>query len=116
MNPAPSAANSSIAPPAAVTLTEAVPVWARIAALSFGGPAGQIAVMHRILVEERRWISENRFLHALNFCTLLPGDLIFTGTPAGIGGVHGRYLAEGDVIASSVEGIGSLENRCVAGA
>ena len=73
MNPAPSAANSSIAPPATVTLTEAVPVWARIAALSFGGPAGQIAVMHRILVEERRWISENRFLHALNFCTLLPG-------------------------------------------
>ena len=50
------------------------------------------------------------------FCTLLPGDLIFTGTPAGIGGVHGIYLAEGDVIASSVEGIGSLEDRCVAGA
>ena len=73
MNPAPSAANSSIAPPATVTLTEAVPVWARIAALSFGGPAGQIAVMHRILVEERRWISETRFLHALTFCTLLPG-------------------------------------------
>ena len=54
-------------------LAEAVPVWGRIAALSFGGPAGQIAVMHRILVEERRWISEGRFLHALNFCTLLPG-------------------------------------------
>src|ERR1700710_362926 len=59
--------------PRPVTLNEALPVWARIAALSFGGPAGQIAVMHRILVEERRWISENRFLHALNFCTLLPG-------------------------------------------
>ncbi|MGV7030515.1 chromate efflux transporter [Methylobacterium symbioticum] len=59
--------------PLPVTLAEAVRVWARIAALSFGGPAGQIAVMHRILVEERRWISENRFLHALNFCTLLPG-------------------------------------------
>jgi chromate transporter len=44
-----------------------------VAALSFGGPAGQIAVMHRVLVEEKRWISENRFLHALNFCTLLPG-------------------------------------------
>ncbi|WP_246691552.1 chromate transporter [Methylobacterium sp. WL12] len=55
------------------SLAEAVPVWGRIAALSFGGPAGQIAVMHRILVEERRWISEDRFLHALNFCTLLPG-------------------------------------------
>ena len=72
-NAAPSAAATPIAPLAPVTLTEALPVWARIAALSFGGPAGQIAVMHRILVEERRWISENRFLHALNFCTLLPG-------------------------------------------
>ncbi|WP_336489464.1 chromate efflux transporter [Methylobacterium nigriterrae] len=60
-------------PPQPVTLSEALPVWARVAALSFGGPAGQIAVMHRILVEEKRWISENRFLHALNFCTLLPG-------------------------------------------
>ena len=54
-------------------LREAVRVWARIAALSFGGPAGQIAVMHRILVEEKRWIGENRFLHALNYCMLLPG-------------------------------------------
>ena len=61
------------AAPPPVSLAEALPVWARIAALSFGGPAGQIAVMHRILVEERRWISERRFLHALNFCTLLPG-------------------------------------------
>ncbi len=52
---------------------EAVKVWARIAALSFGGPAGQIAVMHRILVEEKRWIGEERFLHALNYCMLLPG-------------------------------------------
>src|ERR671911_1081406 len=52
---------------------EAVRVWAKIAALSFGGPAGQIAVMHRILVEEKRWIGEGRFLHALNYCMLLPG-------------------------------------------
>jgi chromate transporter len=52
---------------------EAVRVWARVAALSFGGPAGQIAVMHRIIVEEKRWIGETRFLHALNYCTLLPG-------------------------------------------
>jgi chromate transporter len=52
---------------------EALRVWARIAALSFGGPAGQIAVMHRILVEEKRWIGERRFLHALNYCMLLPG-------------------------------------------
>ena len=48
-------------------------VWSRVALLSFGGPAGQIAVMHRILVEEKRWISEERFLHALNYCMLLPG-------------------------------------------
>nr|WP_229583121.1 chromate efflux transporter [Paracoccus sp. S-4012] len=55
------------------TLAEATRVWARIALLSFGGPAGQIAVMHRILVEEKRWIGDGRFLHALNFCMLLPG-------------------------------------------
>lgn len=55
------------------TLADAVLVWARIAALSFGGPAGQIAVMHRILVEEKRWLGDGRFLHALNFCMLLPG-------------------------------------------
>jgi chromate transporter len=52
---------------------EAVRVWTRIALLSFGGPAGQIAVMHRILVDEKKWIGEERFLHALNFCMLLPG-------------------------------------------
>ncbi|GAB4436169.1 MAG: chromate transporter [Anaerolineae bacterium] len=56
-----------------VSFREAFWVWVRVAALSFGGPAGQIAVMHRILVEEKRWVSENRFLHALNYCMLLPG-------------------------------------------
>ncbi|MDT8757710.1 chromate efflux transporter [Sphingomonas psychrotolerans] len=56
-----------------IPFSEAVRVWARIAALSFGGPAGQIAVMHRILVEEKKWIGEARFLHALNYCMLLPG-------------------------------------------
>ena len=56
-----------------ITLHEAFWTWLRVAALSFGGPAGQIAVMHRILVEEKRWISEERFLHALNYCMLLPG-------------------------------------------
>src|SRR5882757_4843444 len=56
-----------------VTFREALRVWARVALLSFGGPAGQIAVMHRILVEEKRWIGETRFLHALNYCMLLPG-------------------------------------------
>ncbi len=56
-----------------VPLREAFRVWLRVAALSFGGPAGQIAVMHRVIVEEKRWISEARFLHALNYCMLLPG-------------------------------------------
>ncbi|NUJ81376.1 chromate efflux transporter [Methylocystis sp. FS] len=56
-----------------VSLREALGVWARIALLSFGGPAGQIALMHRVLVEEKRWLSETRFLHALNYCMLLPG-------------------------------------------
>src|SRR5947209_9615371 len=56
-----------------IPFREATRVWARVAALSFGGPAGQIAVMHRILVDEKRWIGEARFLHALNYCMLLPG-------------------------------------------
>ncbi|QIO33540.1 chromate efflux transporter [Bradyrhizobium sp. 1(2017)] len=56
-----------------VSFNEAFRVWLRVACLSFGGPAGQIAVMHRILVEEKNWISEGRFLHALNYCMLLPG-------------------------------------------
>ncbi len=56
-----------------VPFGEAMRVWARVAALSFGGPAGQIAVMHRIVVEEKKWIGEQRFLQALNYCTLLPG-------------------------------------------
>ena len=59
--------------PAHPSFGEALRVWARIGLLSFGGPAGQIALMHRMLVEERRWISESRFLHALNYCMLLPG-------------------------------------------
>jgi chromate transporter len=56
-----------------VPFREALKVWVLVALQSFGGPAGQIAVMHRILVEEKRWISERRFLHALNYCMLLPG-------------------------------------------
>ena len=55
------------------TLGEALPVWMKIGVTSFGGPAGQIALMHRELVEERGWIGRERFLHALNFCMLLPG-------------------------------------------
>lgn len=58
---------------APVSFREALAVWWRIGWLSFGGPAGQIALMHRLLVEEKRWIDEARFLHALNYCMLLPG-------------------------------------------
>src|ERR1700750_1627954 len=67
----PSSTSQSV--PSEIPFREAVWTWARVAALSFGGPAGQIAVMHRILVEEKRWIGETRFLHALNYCMLLPG-------------------------------------------
>src|SRR5258707_8206190 len=56
-----------------VSFGEALRVWLRIAAMSFGGPAGQIAVMHRIIVDEKRWVGESRFLHALSYCMLLPG-------------------------------------------
>src|SRR5216684_3721382 len=56
-----------------VSLAEAFRVWLRVAALSFGGPAGQIAVMHRIIVDEKKWVGESRFLHALSYCMLLPG-------------------------------------------
>src|SRR5688500_790723 len=69
----PKSPDSAAPPHHGVPFSEAVKVWARVAALSFGGPAGQIAVMHRIVVEEKRWIGENRFLHALNYCMLLPG-------------------------------------------
>ncbi len=60
-------------PPQYPSFGEATRVWLKIALLSFGGPAAQIAMMHRILVEEKRWISDRRFLHALNYCMLLPG-------------------------------------------
>jgi chromate transporter len=73
MDAATDAAQSPGKPAHGIPFGEAVKVWARVAALSFGGPAGQIAVMHRILVEEKRWIGEERFLHALNYSMLLPG-------------------------------------------
>src|SRR3546814_10618814 len=56
-----------------ITFRQSLRVWIKVAIYSFGGPAGQIAVMHKLLVEEKRWISESRFLHALNYCMLLPG-------------------------------------------
>jgi chromate transporter len=61
------------AAPAPVSLREALRFWLMLGFISFGGPAGQIAIMHRELVERRRWISEKRFLHALNYCMVLPG-------------------------------------------
>ena len=59
--------------PRSVSLAEAFRFWLKLGFISFGGPTGQIAIMHTELVERRRWISESRFLHALNFCMVLPG-------------------------------------------
>src|SRR5215211_6606268 len=55
------------------TFVEALHFWSKLGFISFGGPTGQIAIMHTELVEKKRWISEDRFLHALNYCMLLPG-------------------------------------------
>jgi len=59
--------------PAPISFRQALAFWLKLGFISFGGPAGQIALMHTELVERRRWISERRFLHALNYCMLLPG-------------------------------------------
>src|SRR6266404_9536186 len=56
-----------------ISFKEALGFWLKLGFISFGGPAGQIAIMHRVLVDEKKWIEESRFLHALNFCVLLPG-------------------------------------------
>jgi len=64
---------ASTHPPAPVTLGESFKYWLKLGFISFGGPAGQIAMMHQELVEKRRWISEHRYLHGLNYCMLLPG-------------------------------------------
>ena len=66
-------ADDKTAPPAPVSLREAFRFWLKLGFISFGGPAGQISIMHQELVENRRWISEQRFLHALNYCMVLPG-------------------------------------------
>ena len=70
---APASTASSGAPPDSVPFAEAFRFWLKLGFISFGGPAGQIAIMHQELVERRRWISERRFLHALNYCMVLPG-------------------------------------------
>jgi chromate transporter len=73
MDAATSAVSAPAQAPAAVGFGEALRFWLKLGFISFGGPAGQIAIMHAELVERRRWISEKRFLHALNYCMLLPG-------------------------------------------
>ena len=86
----------TVAPVAAVDRAEATRTFARIGLLSFGGPAAQIAVMHRILVDEKRWLTEPQFLHALNFCMLLPGpEAMQLATYAGwkLHGVRGGLIA-----------------------
>src|SRR6218665_1850733 len=60
-------------PPSHPTFGEALRLWWKLGWISFGGPAGQISMMHREIIEKRRWMSEEHFLHALNFCMLLPG-------------------------------------------
>jgi chromate transporter len=76
--------SNTLAVPPAPTLGEALRFWLKLGFISFGGPAGQISIMHQELVERRRWISEHRFLHALNYCMVLPGPeacqlAIYTG-------------------------------------
>jgi chromate transporter len=69
----PQSSHTPLDPPQPISFAEALRFWLKLGFISFGGPAGQIAIMHTELVERRRWISETRFLHALNFCMLLPG-------------------------------------------
>ncbi len=68
-----SSQDPAVTAPDPVTFGQAFAYWLKLGVISFGGPTGQIAVMHEELVVRRRWISENRFLHALNFCMVLPG-------------------------------------------
>ena len=94
-----------------VALGEAARVWARVATLSFGGPAAQIGVMHRILVEELEWISASRFQHALNFCMLLPGpEAMQLATYIGwlINGPIGGLVAGGLFIAPGIVAVMAL--------
>lgn len=80
----------------AVSRREAFGIWLRVALQSFGGPAGQIAVIHRLVVDEKRWLSEERFMHALSYCMLLPGpEAQQLATYIGwlMGGVRGGLVA-----------------------
>ncbi len=80
----------------APALSELFRTFAKIGLLSFGGPAGQIALMHRILVDEKKWLEEKQYLHALNFCMLLPGpEAMQLATYSGwlLHGVKGGLIA-----------------------
>src|ERR687895_1754477 len=90
------AASISEAPAPSVSFREAFWFWLKLGFISFGGPAGQISIMHQELVERRRWLSERRFLHALNYCMVLPGPeaqqlAIYTGWL--LNGVRGGLIA-----------------------
>ncbi|MFN9621404.1 MAG: chromate efflux transporter [Cyanobacteriota bacterium] len=92
-------------PERSVSLREAARFWARLGWISFGGPAGQIALLHSTLVEQRRWLSERRFLHALNTCMLLPGpEAIQLATYLGwlMHGTAGALLAGGLFLLPSI--------------
>jgi chromate transporter len=96
---------NSTQPPAPVSLPEAFRYWLKLGFISFGGPTGQIAIMHQDLVERKRWISEKRFLHALNYCMLLPGPEA-TQLATYIGWMMHRTL--GGIIAGSLFVLPSL--------
>jgi chromate transporter len=88
-----------------VSLAEASRYWFQLGWISFGGPAGQIALMHQELVERRRWLSERRYLHALNYCMVLPGpEAIQLATYLGwlMHGVRGGLVAGGLFLLPSV--------------
>ncbi len=88
--------DQAVSHPPAASLGEATRVFGKIGLLSFGGPAGQIALMHRVLVDEKQWLDEKRFLHALNYCMLLPGpEAMQLATYSGwlIHGVRGGLIA-----------------------
>jgi chromate transporter len=94
-----------LVPAATVSLTEAARFWLHLGLVSFGGPAGQIAMLHRELVDQRRWISEARFLHALSYCQLLPGpEAIQLATYLGwlLHGTRGGLIAGGLFLLPSV--------------
>jgi len=96
---------SPLVPSSTVSLAEAACFWLHLGLVSFGGPAGQIAMLHRELVDQRRWISEARFLHALNYCQLLPGpEAIQLATYLGwlLHGTRGGLIAGGLFLLPSV--------------